>query len=80
MVKVTVDDLRRLLGSSLADPVLVLTSGRMEVEPADAETAGASEVITRSDLRARLDGEEATDPALELIAATLTTAVVQRGG
>jgi hypothetical protein len=80
MVKVTIEDLRRLLGSSLADPVLVLTGGRMEVEPADAGTAGASEVITRSDLRVRLDGKEATDPELELIAATLTTAVVQRGG
>jgi hypothetical protein len=80
MLKVTIDDLRRLLGSSLPDPVLVLTAGRMEVEPADAETAGASDVITRADLRARLDGEEATDHELELIAATLTTAVVQRGG
>ncbi|MGW4057695.1 hypothetical protein ACWEGE_05425 [Amycolatopsis sp. NPDC004747] len=79
-MKVTIDDLRRLLGSSLPDPVLVLTGGRMEVEPADTETPGASDVITRTDLRAQLDGEEATDHELELIAATLTTAVVQRGG
>ncbi|OXM62896.1 hypothetical protein [Amycolatopsis vastitatis] len=80
MLKVTIDDLRRLLESSLPDPVLVLTGGRMEVEPAGAETAGASDVITRADLRARLDGEQAIDHELELIAATLTTAVVQRGG
>ncbi len=80
MLKVTVDDLRHLLRSSLADPVLVLTAGRMEIEPAEAGTAGATDVITRADLRARLDGEEPTDHELELIAATLTTAVVQRGG
>ncbi|MGK3204396.1 hypothetical protein [Amycolatopsis sp. MEPSY49] len=80
MSKVTVDDLRGLLESPLPDPVLVLTAGRLRVEPADAETAGASDVITRADLRARLDGEEATDHELELIAATLTTAIVQRGG
>ena len=80
MLKVTIDDLRRLLASSLADPVLVLTGGRMEIEPADAKTAGASDVITRTDLRAQLDEEEATDHEFELIAATLTTAIVQRGG
>ncbi|MEV7043426.1 hypothetical protein [Amycolatopsis sp. NPDC051061] len=43
-------------------------------------TAGASDVITRTGLRARVDGEDPTDDELELIAATLTTAVVQRGG
>ncbi|WP_410667591.1 hypothetical protein [Amycolatopsis sp. cmx-4-68] len=80
MLKVTIDDLRRLLGSSLPDPVLVLTGGRMVIEPAGSETAGASDVISRAALRDRLDGSEPTDRDLELIAATLTTAVVQRGG
>jgi hypothetical protein len=81
MLKVTVDDLRELLASPIPDPVLVLTGGRIRVEPADAETAGASDVITRDELRHRLaDAAEVTDRDLELIAATLTTAVVQRGG
>jgi hypothetical protein len=81
MLKVTVDDLRELLASPLPDPVLVLTGGAMRVEPSGAGTAGASEVITRGDLRERLpEAAEVADRDLELIAATLTTAVVQRGG
>ncbi|SFW70599.1 hypothetical protein [Amycolatopsis australiensis] len=79
MTKVTTGDLRALLGSALPDPVLVLTGGRIVVEPGEDRTAGASEVITRGDLRQRLAGGEATDRELELIAATLTTAVVERG-
>jgi hypothetical protein len=79
MSQVTVDDLRRLLDSDLPDPVLVLTEGRLAVEPSDARTAGASEVITRGDLRDRL-GEADGRRDLELVAATLTTAIVQRGG
>ncbi|MEU4249827.1 hypothetical protein AB0F15_20705 [Amycolatopsis sp. NPDC026612] len=79
MSQVTVDDLRGLLGSDLPDPVLVLTGGRLRVEPSDRRTAGASEVITRGDLRERL-GDAAADRDLELVAATLTTAMVQRGG
>ena len=79
MSQVTVEELRRLLESDLHDPVLVLTEGRLRVEPSDGRTAGASEVITRGDLRERL-GDAAADRDLELIAATLTTTIVQRGG
>ncbi|MEV6898665.1 hypothetical protein [Amycolatopsis sp. NPDC051372] len=79
MRKVTVDDLRELLAASLAEPVLVLTEGRLRVEP---PTAGrpASDVVTRSELRRRLgDAGEPGNRDLELIAATLTTAVGERG-
>jgi hypothetical protein len=55
--------------------VLVLTGGRLVVEPSADRTAGASEVITRGDLR-----KQAADRGLDLIAATLTTTIVQRGG
>jgi hypothetical protein len=75
MAEVTVEDLRGLLRSDVPDPVLVLTGGRLVVEPSGDRTAGASEVITRGDLREQLD-----DRDLDLIAATLTTAIVQRGG
>ncbi|WP_206793681.1 hypothetical protein [Amycolatopsis sp. MtRt-6] len=75
MAEVTVEDLRGLLESDLPDPVLVLTGGRPVVEPSANRTAGASEIITRGDLRTQLD-----DRGLDLIAATLTTAIVQRGG
>ncbi|MDQ7809315.1 hypothetical protein Q5425_36790 [Amycolatopsis sp. A133] len=75
MAEVTVDDLRGLLESDVPDPVLVLTGGRLVVEPSGDRTAGASEVITRGDLR-----KQSEDRALDLIAATLTTTIVQRGG
>ncbi|WP_410592236.1 hypothetical protein [Amycolatopsis sp. lyj-23] len=75
MAEVTVDDLNGLLESGVPDPVLVLTGGRLVVEPSGDRTAGASEVITRGALREQLD-----ERPLELIAATLSTAIVQRGG
>ncbi|MFB9690810.1 hypothetical protein [Amycolatopsis plumensis] len=75
MAEVTVEDLRGLLESDVPDPVLVLTGGRVVVEPSGDRTAGASEVITRGDLR-----RQQADRGLDVIAATLTTTIVQRGG
>ncbi|QRP50090.1 hypothetical protein [Amycolatopsis sp. FDAARGOS 1241] len=79
MPEVAVGHLRELLASTLPDPVLVLVEGRVRVEPRDTETPGAGDVISRAGLRGRPGAAtESTDRDLELIAATLTTAVVQR--
>jgi hypothetical protein len=79
-MKVTIDDLRRLLASSLPDAELVLVEGRFQVRTADSGADGAITVISQGDLRSHLDGiPEPADRDLELVAATLETTIVERG-
>ncbi|SDK00921.1 hypothetical protein SAMN04488074_10418 [Lentzea albidocapillata subsp. violacea] len=81
---ISTEDLRRLLDSDLPDATLVLVEGRAEVVTAqDLDTdafRGALQVMTREDLRARLDGPDVTEPELKRIAATLGSAVDNIGG
>lgn len=81
---ISTEDLRRLLDADLPDATLVLVEGRAEIVMAqDLDTdafRGALQVMTREDLRARVDGPDVTEPELERIAATLRSAVDNIGG
>jgi hypothetical protein len=77
------DDLRRLLGATEKDAVLVLVEGRIEVigagQLASDRYRGALEVIARDDLAKRL-GESPSDHDLAEQAGTLDAAVSDLGG
>jgi hypothetical protein len=79
-MKVTIDDLRRLLASPLPEAELVLVEGHLRIRAAGGGADGAVSVIGRDDLRSRFDAAaEPADRDLELVAATLNTTIVERG-
>lgn len=81
---VPVDDLKRLLRSERPDATLVLVEGRYVVadreELATDALRGALPVVTRDELLERAGGQSITDHELDEVAATLSSAVDNRGG
>ncbi|QIJ61105.1 hypothetical protein [Streptomyces sp. JB150] len=80
---ITSEHVKALLESDADEPVLVVVAGAAAVVPASALTderwRGAAEVISREDLVARLDTDDASGRDLEAIAARLDVAVTQLG-
>lgn len=76
-------DLRELLTSDLPDPTLVLIEGELRVVPVDDldtdRFRGALLLLSRTELLARGVDETSPDDALELQAATISTAVNDLG-
>ncbi|MGW4213512.1 hypothetical protein ACWEIJ_36385 [Lentzea sp. NPDC004789] len=77
---VPVDDLKRLLQSDRPDATLVLVEGRYVVADRVEVASGALPVVTREELLERLGGRPITDRDLDEVAATLSSAVDNRGG
>ncbi|WP_434443443.1 hypothetical protein [Lentzea sp. E54] len=81
---VPVNDLKLLLESTRPEATLVLVEGRYVVagrdELADEALRGALPVVSKTDLLQRLGGEPVTDHELAEAAATLSSAVDNRGG
>jgi hypothetical protein len=73
-------DLRRLLDSDLADPVLVLQEGRAEVVPGDGRDRSGLEIVSRAEFVGRAGRTTFSDEDLERQAARLSTAVDELGG
>jgi hypothetical protein len=73
-------DLRRLLDSDLADPVLVLQEGRVEVVPGDERDRSGLEIVSRTEFVGRAGRTAFSDEELERQAAQLSTAVDELGG
>jgi hypothetical protein len=72
-------DLRRLLESTLPDPVLVLLAGRTDVVSGDEEHAGL-EIISRETFLRDTGSADLTDAELEQHAANLAAGVANLGG
>jgi hypothetical protein len=79
-MRITAQDLRRLLDSGAQHPNLVLHEGRTEVVAAEELPPGVLQVLSRDALVGQLGGQDATDHALEEIAARLDTEVSNLGG
>jgi hypothetical protein len=73
-------DLRRLLDSDLADPVLVLQEGRVEVVPGEGRERAGLEIVSRADFVSRAGRTTFSDEDLERQAAQLSTVVDELGG
>ncbi|MEU0884113.1 hypothetical protein ABZ345_36440 [Lentzea sp. NPDC005914] len=81
---VPVDCLKQLLQSDRSEATLVLVEGRYVVaaneELATDALRGALPVVTRDELLERAGGRPVADRELDEIAATLSSAVDNRGG
>jgi hypothetical protein len=81
---VPVQDLKLLLQSTRPDATLVFVAGSYVVaggpELATKALRGALRVVTRAELLDRVGGWPVTEKELEQAAATLTSAVDNRGG
>ncbi|GAB2860169.1 hypothetical protein [Lentzea nigeriaca] len=77
---VPVDGLKRLLQSDRPGAALVLVEGSYVVADREEVAAGALPVVTREELLERLGGRSITERDLDEVAATLSSAVDNRGG
>lgn len=73
-------DLRRLLDSDLADAVLILVGGHLEVVSGGDQEDSGLEIISRSQLVQRTGKFDFSDEELEQHASELTATVSNLGG
>jgi hypothetical protein len=83
-MRITAQDLRRLLDSDAQQPDLVLHEGTVEVVAAaelqSERYAGVLQVVSRDALVEQLGGTDVSDLALKEMAARLDTEVSNLGG
>ncbi|OBG89477.1 hypothetical protein A5733_21805 [Mycobacterium sp. NS-7484] len=80
---ISADDVRRLLASDVADPVLVLIQGHTDVVPAGRldtdDYRGALRVISKSDLIGQTDGAQLSEQQMAEEAAKLDSEISNLG-
>lgn len=80
---ISADDVRRLLASDEADPVLVLIQGHTDVVPAGRldtdEYRGALRVVSKSDLIGQTDGVQLSEQQMAEEAAKLDSEISNLG-
>lgn len=80
---VSVDDVRRLLATDVADAVLVLLQGHTDVIPAaqleSDDYRGALRIVSRADLISRAHGAQMPEQQMEEEAARLDSMIANLG-